>query len=102
MNGNRHSPRLPATILIAFAAATAQAQGDPAASWPSRPVTMVTPFAPGASVDMEGRIFSNALSQNLGQPFVMDFKPGGTMGVGMMHALRQKPDGYTLVIFKRK
>ena len=92
--------RFSAACAMTAAAGTAPAQSpatDPAAGYPSRPVTMVTPFAPGASVDMEGRIFSNALAANLGQPFVMDFKPGGTMGVGMTHALRQKPDGYTLV-----
>lgn len=84
--------------LIAASVSSAFAQGaDPAASYPSRPVTMVTPFAPGASVDLEGRIFSNELAKALGQPFVMDFKPGGTMAVGMTHALRQKPDGHTLV-----
>ena len=89
-----------ACVVAATITTAALAQGsaaDPAAGYPSRPVTMVTPYAPGASVDLEGRIFSTELSKSLGQPFVMDFKPGGTMGVGMTYALRQKPDGYTLV-----
>ncbi len=85
-----------ATLMAFSGAATAQAT-DAAAGWPARPVTIVTPFAPGASVDMEGRILSNELSRNFGQQFVMDFKPGGTMAVGMTYASRQKPDGYTLV-----
>ena len=92
--------RYSTACMMAATAGAALAQGqlaDPAAGYPSRPVTMVTPFAPGASVDLEGRIFSSELSKNLGQPFIMDFKPGGTMAVGMTHALRQKPDGYTLV-----
>jgi len=89
--------QLSAACAMAAVTGTAMAQRDPAANYPSRPVTMVTPFAPGASVDLEGRIFSNALAANLGQPFIMDFKPGAVMGVGIAHALRQKPDGYTLV-----
>ena len=99
MNSVRRLLQLTTACMTAVTAAgaAAQAAADPAATYPSRPVTMVTPFAPGASVDLEGRIFSNALTKNLGQPFVMDFKPGGTMGVGITHALRQKPDGYTLI-----
>ena len=88
-----------AMCIMAVAAGTALAQGraDPAPGYPSRPVTMVTPFAPGGAADVEGRVFSNALATSLGQPFVMDFKPGGTMAVGMTYAARQKPDGYTYV-----
>ncbi len=88
-----------ALCIMAMVAGAAQAQGkaDPAAGYPSRPVTMVVPFAPGGAADVEGRIFSNALANSLGQPFVMDYKPGGTMAVGMTFAARQKPDGYTMV-----
>lgn len=104
MPGAMRSITVSIACAIITAAPVALAQGpaadpaaDPAARYPSRPVTMVTPFAPGASVEMEGRIFAGELSKNLGQPFVLDFKPGGTMAVGLTYALRQKPDGYTLV-----
>ena len=70
---------------------------DAATNFPSRPVTVVVPFAPGAATDIEGRLYSNELSRNLGQQFVMDFKPGAVMAVGMNFAVKQKPDGYTLV-----
>lgn len=71
------------------------AQG--ADTWPNRPVTMIVPFAPGAATDIEGRLYANELTKNLGQQFIMDFKPGGVMTVGMDYAYRQKPDGYSLV-----
>lgn len=66
-------------------------------NYPSKPVNMITPFAPGAATDIEGRLYANELSKNLGQPFIMDFRPGGAMAVGMNYAARQKPDGYNLV-----
>ncbi len=73
------------------------ARAQPADSYPSRVVTMIVPFAPGAATDIEGRIYSNKLREALGQSFVLDYKPGGSMTVGMNYAVRQKPDGYTLL-----
>jgi len=73
------------------------AYGQSADSYPSRTVTLVVPFSPGAATDIEGRIYANKLNEVLGQPFVLDFKPGGSMTVGMNYAVRQKPDGYTLL-----
>ena len=70
---------------------------QPADIYPSRTVTMIVPFAPGAATDIEGRIYANKLSEAWGQTFVLDFKPGGSMTIGMNHAVKQKPDGYTLL-----
>ncbi len=66
-------------------------------AYPSRPVTMIVPFVPGAATDIEGRIYASRLSENLGQQFVLDFKPGGTMTIGMNAAVKAAPDGYTLL-----
>jgi len=82
-------------IAALLASATAFSQG--ADNYPNRPVNIVVPFAPGAATDLEGRLYAVELSKNLGQQFVMDFKPGAVMGVGMSYAVKQKPDGYTLV-----
>lgn len=82
-------------IAALLASATAFSQG--ADNYPSRPVNIVVPFAPGAATDIEGRIYATELSKNLGQQFIMDFKPGGVMAIGMSYAMKQKPDGYTLV-----
>ncbi len=84
-----------AATLAAGCAGSAFAQG--ADNYPSRPVTMVVPFAPGAATEIEGRVYANKLSETWGQQFVLDFKPGGSMTVGMNYAVRQKPDGYTLL-----
>jgi len=74
-------------------AAFAQGAGD----YPNKPVTMVIPFSPGAATDIEGRIYAGKLNEAWGQPFVLDFKPGANMTIGMNAVVRQKPDGYTLL-----
>jgi tripartite-type tricarboxylate transporter receptor subunit TctC len=84
-----------ALLAAGFTTGVVLAQG--AANYPSKPVNIVVPFSPGAATDIEGRLYANELSKNLGQQFVMDFKPGGVMAVGMSYAVKQKPDGYTLV-----
>ena len=83
-------------IATLMASASAFCQG--AESYPSRSVSVVIPFAQGGSGDIAGRIWLEELSKNVGQRFVMDYKPGGVQRVGMNYALRQKPDGYTLVL----
>src|SRR4029077_11224478 len=77
-------------ILIAASLAFAQ-------SWPTRNITAVIPFAPGNANDITGRILFEQLSKQLGQPIVIESRPGagGTIGVGQ--AARATPDGYTML-----
>jgi tripartite-type tricarboxylate transporter receptor subunit TctC len=84
------------TAGLALVAADAQAQAP--AAWPSRPITMVVPFAPGGIADITGRPLAQAMSRTLGQPIVIENRPGAGGGVGMVHVARQKPDGYTLLM----
>ena len=90
------------TAAVAVAAAsvlfagTAGAQAP--AAWPSRPITMVVPFAPGGIADITGRPLAQAMTRTLGQPIVIENRPGAGGGVGMVHVARQKPDGYTLLM----
>lgn len=81
------------TAMALPCAAFAQGAGD----YPNKPVTMVIPFSPGAATDIEGRIYAGKLNEAWGQPFVLDFKPGANMTIGMNAVVRQKPDGYTLL-----
>jgi len=77
-----------ALALCAFAA-TAQ-------PFPSRPVTLVVPFAPGASADGIARIVGRELSTAMGQPVVVDNKPGGGGATGLIGVAKSAPDGYTI------
>ncbi|MEY4099047.1 MAG: hypothetical protein RL300_218 [Pseudomonadota bacterium] len=69
-----------------------------AQTWPTKPVHIVVPFAPGGTTDLLARVLGQALSQNLGQPFVIDSKPGGSGAIGSMEVARAPADGYTLLL----
>jgi tripartite-type tricarboxylate transporter receptor subunit TctC len=65
--------------------------------WPSRPVTIITPFPPGSGSDYL-RMLSAKLTDSLGKPFVVDNRPGATGVIGTQLAARAKPDGYTFLL----
>ena len=69
-----------------------------AQSYPSRPVTLVVPYAAGSGVDILGRILANNLSQRLGQPMIVDAKPGAGSVIGTDFVAKAQPNGYTLML----
>ena len=79
--------------LSAFGAMPAVAQSG----WPNRPITMVHGLPPGGSVDGIVRIISEALSTRLGQPVVVDARPGAGATLAATQVARAAPDGYTLL-----
>jgi tripartite-type tricarboxylate transporter receptor subunit TctC len=85
-----------ATLAAALAAGphAAFAQG----SWPQRPATLVVPFPPGGSNDVVARLFAQQLSRSLGQPFVVENRPGANGNIGASQVARAAPDGYTLLV----
>jgi tripartite-type tricarboxylate transporter receptor subunit TctC len=73
--------------------AVARAQGG----WPSRPVTLVVPFAPGSSSDIVGRAMAQQMQVALGRPFAVENRPGATGEIGARQVIRSAPDGHTLM-----
>lgn len=69
-----------------------------AQSWPDRPVKIIVADAPGGGSDLAGRLLAAKLQQRLGQPFVIDNRPGAGGVLGTMVAKSAPPDGYTYVI----
>jgi tripartite-type tricarboxylate transporter receptor subunit TctC len=67
-----------------------------AQSWPAKPLRYIVPFPPGAFNDTLGRTISAELSKTLGQPMVVDNRPGGNSVIGTELAAKSPPDGYTL------
>ena len=69
-----------------------------AAGWPSRPVKIIVPFAPGGTVDIVSRLLADRLGTLLGQPFIIDNKPGAGGNLGTEMVVRAPTDGYTFLI----
>lgn len=82
-----------ASVLPLFAASTAQA-----ADYPSQPIRVIVPFAPGGSTDIVARIVTQRMSEELGQTMVVENKAGAGGAIGAAEAARAKPDGYNLSI----
>ena len=82
-----------AALLLALAAAAAQAQ-----SYPSRPVTIIVPFGAGGPADIYARFLGQRLQGPMGQPFVVEDRPGGGSVVGSDAVAKAAPDGYTLLL----
>jgi tripartite-type tricarboxylate transporter receptor subunit TctC len=88
--------RLAATLLaLAFTGATAEAQNQ--APYPNRPITWVVPFGAGGVTDNSARFVAKVLSEKIGQPVIIENKPGAAGIVGVEFVKQAKPDGYTMV-----
>ena len=82
-----------ALLMLACVAPWVQAQ-----DYPSRPVRIIVPFAPGGSADVFGRFIAQKLQDSLGQGFVVDNRPGGGSVSGTDAVAKSAPDGYTLLL----
>ncbi|MES2482191.1 MAG: tripartite tricarboxylate transporter substrate binding protein [Pseudomonadota bacterium] len=86
-----------AGLAVAATGALLAAPAAAQTAWPARPIRIIWPFAPGGAGDSAIRMVSRHLSEALGQPVVVDNKPGASGTIGMQEAARAAPDGYTLV-----
>ena len=80
-------------FLLAFCASQAVAQ-----TYPSKPVRLVVGFAPGGAADTVARAFQEPLTRALGQPIVIDNRPGAGSSIAAEHVAKSAPDGYTMLI----
>jgi tripartite-type tricarboxylate transporter receptor subunit TctC len=83
-----------ATALAGVLVSTAAS----AEEWPTRPVTMVVPYAPGGNIDQAARVMARELSEKLGQQFIVESKGGAGGAIGAVAVAKAKPDGYTLLV----
>ena len=84
--------------LLALVAATRLCAAEDAASYPTRPIHIIVPFAPGGASDFAIRLIQPAMEKALGQTLVIDNRTGAAGNVGMETAARAAPDGYTLFL----
>ena len=86
-----------AGIAVGLTLALAAAAPAKADNYPSHPITMIVPLAPGGSTDVLGRIMAQAMSARLGQPIVVENVSGAGGTIGVTRAERSAPDGYTIL-----
>ena len=89
-----HFLRAALAALALAAASSGFAQTQP---WPTRPVRMVIPFPPGGTLDTVGRLLAQKLGDQLGQPFIVENRPGGNGVIGADVVSKAPADGYTLL-----
>jgi len=91
--------RILATALLCLSAGTAAAQTpNSAAAYPNKAIRIIVTFPPGGSSDTVGRIIGQKLSEKLGQPVIIENRPGGGGSIGVDAVVKAAPDGYTLVL----
>src|SRR6202521_5233894 len=88
--------RLKAVAITLFIAIPAFARTAAAEDWPTRPVTLIVPFAPGGTTDIVARIVGQALSVRLGQSVIVENLGGAGGTLGANQAAKAAPDGYTI------
>jgi len=84
---------IPLALAAALAAAPAQAQ-----TYPTKPVKLLVPFAPGGTSEVVARLVAAEMSKGLGQQMIVENKAGGAGNIAMQEAARAEPDGYTLIL----
>src|SRR5216684_2457489 len=97
-----HASRIAAAALaLALASGPADAQSaldSDAQTYPSRAIRMIVPFPPGGPADIIARVVGQRMSEDFGQPVVIENRPGGNTAIGAQAVARAAPDGYTLLV----
>ena len=86
-----------AALILASLALTLPTNAG-AQAYPSKPIRLITPFAPGGGTDFVARLIAQKLTEKLGQQVMVDNKPGAGSNLGTELALKSPPDGYTLLV----
>lgn len=85
-------------LLAALVLASYTVDASAQAKYPNRPIRLIVPFAPGGGVDVVARVVGQKVSERIGQPVLVESKPGAGGALAVNEILRAEPDGYTLLI----
>src|SRR4051794_38609256 len=90
-----HALRL---AFLGLALSASQVQAQAAAPYPNRPLKLVVPLTPGTTPDQVGGEFADRMAKKLGQPVVVDNKPGADGIIAAQAVAKSAPDGYTILL----
>ena len=90
--------KLALVFILMFQTITVFAQSNEAKNYPERPVRLVVPWPAGGGTDIFARAISEKLQQSLGQPFLVENRPGASGNIGASAVAKSTPDGYTIMI----
>ncbi len=86
-------------LILGLAALTiGVSAGAQPAAYPNKPIRFIIGFPPGTIIDAVGRIVTNEMSKHLGQPIILEFKPGANSTIGAKYVVNAEPDGYTIFL----
>ena len=94
--------RFLAPLVLAMLAGDIAAAEDASATFPNRPIRMIVPFPAGGPSDIVARLIGQKMSEDWGQPVVIDNRPGGNTIIAAQAAAKAEPDGYTLFMAIRR
>ncbi|WZB65535.1 tripartite tricarboxylate transporter substrate-binding protein [Achromobacter xylosoxidans] len=86
------------TVIAALLLSASLPLAQAANAYPAKPITIVYPYAPGSASDTMTRLLAEAMSKRLGQPVIVESKPGAGGSIATEHVVRAAPDGYTLLL----
>ena len=85
-------------ILVALAATLVAGSAMAQSAWPSKPIRMVVPFTAGSVTDIVGRTIAESMGKSLGQPVIIENKPGAGGTIGAAQVAKSDPDGHTILV----
>ncbi|GJG94778.1 tripartite tricarboxylate transporter substrate binding protein [Cupriavidus pauculus] len=97
MRIKRQATRVACGMAVAIATVFAGQAAIAADAWPTKPIKVIVPYTPGGSTDTVSRVVFEKVAQSLGQPIIIENKPGANSTLGVGVAARSTPDGYTFV-----
>lgn len=98
MMGSRLYTLLSGIAFALLVSATGQAQDDPAKSFPNKPIRIIVRYSAGGGNDIVARVVSAKMAEGLGQPVIIENKPGAQSIVAAEHVARAAADGYTILM----
>src|SRR5688500_785263 len=98
-NNHMEGPTLKRLHIAALLTMAALASaGVHAQAYPTKPIRLIVPFTPGGGVDINARLLAPKLTEYLGQPIIVESRPGAGTNIGNEYVAKSAPDGYTLLI----